>query len=545
MASEFRNTSLAFYPGGRPYNNKDFRVLQQLVLDTTSFFQAFTNVNAGQFIVSGCTALGDEGFVWLGTYNIDPSINDRKLRFVETWSGAPLTYPCYIGETNSSQTRTYKDGVIKDVFIISTAYWSQSIPPSGVYITFNNAGDFTNFKLETTFASIGASFWTQVPATSNIQFALGDVGIGTTTPTSIGASYTTTDMRGVNGAGIAMGTPGTPIGYVYSDSAGLHVQSQAYPITFQTNGVERMRITGAGQIGIGTNAPTALMALDVRGNLRVGDGTSPEQDITYYNSVGNWQVGINTAGNGTSNDQYYIYDSAYRLTVQRGTGNVGIGTVTPAAKLDVQGNITATTSIAATTTITAGTGLTVTTGNINVASGTIAASGAISGASFSASGAGSFGGTVSGALGSFGTLAVGGGGTFGSTISVTTGNLTLSSGNITISGNGTANDWIATSDVALKENISTIDNALELTQQLTGHTYYRKDKIDDKKHFGFIAQEVEEILPELVEYVNEEKTLKGVNYTKMSAILVEAIKSQQRIIEELHNRLQKLEGKNI
>ncbi len=92
-----------------------------------------------------------------------------------------------------------------------------------------------------------------------------------------------------------------------------------------------------GNVGIGTNSPTEK--LDVRGGMRLGDGTTAEQDIIYYNNTGNWQVGVNNYGNGTSGNQFYIYDNAYRLTVQKGTGNVGIGTNNPDAKLDVNGDI--------------------------------------------------------------------------------------------------------------------------------------------------------------------------------------------------------------
>ena len=96
-------------------------------------------------------------------------------------------------------------------------------------------------------------------------------------------------------------------------------------------------ICADGNIGIGTTSPT--QKLDVRGGMRLGDGTTAEQDINFINNVGNWQVGINNAGNGTNSNQFFIYDSAYRLTVQNGTGNVGIGKTNPGSKLDVNGEI--------------------------------------------------------------------------------------------------------------------------------------------------------------------------------------------------------------
>jgi hypothetical protein len=92
-----------------------------------------------------------------------------------------------------------------------------------------------------------------------------------------------------------------------------------------------------GNIGIGTTSPTNK--LDVRGAMRLGDGTTAEQDINFVSSNGNWKAGTNNAGNGTNSNQFFIYDSDYRLTVQNGTGNVGIGRTNPSSKLDVNGEI--------------------------------------------------------------------------------------------------------------------------------------------------------------------------------------------------------------
>ena len=57
-----------------------------------------------------------------------------------------------------------------------------------------------------------------------------------------------------------------------------------------------------------------------------------------------WSIGTNRSGNGLGNGQFYIYDSASTtdttvFTVQRGTGNVGIGTTTPRTKLEVDGRL--------------------------------------------------------------------------------------------------------------------------------------------------------------------------------------------------------------
>ena len=89
-----------------------------------------------------------------------------------------------------------------------------------------------------------------------------------------------------------------------------------------------------GNVGIGTTAPS--QKLDVRGGMRLGDGTTAEQDINFVSANGYWEVGTNNSGNGTAGNQFYMYNgSSYVLTAQAGTGNVGIGTSTPFTKLHV------------------------------------------------------------------------------------------------------------------------------------------------------------------------------------------------------------------
>ena len=106
------------------------------------------------------------------------------------------------------------------------------------------------------------------------------------------------------------------------------------------------------RVGIGTTSPNN--ELDVRGNMRLGDGITAEQDIHFVSSKGSWQCGTNNHGNGTDSNQFYIYDpvaaslvdhDGYSLSIQKGTGNVGIGTRSPGARLDVMGGDQVTTMI--------------------------------------------------------------------------------------------------------------------------------------------------------------------------------------------------------
>ena len=91
------------------------------------------------------------------------------------------------------------------------------------------------------------------------------------------------------------------------------------------------------------------------------------------------------------------------------------------------------------------------------------------------------------------------------------------------------------SDIKLKENISTIDNALDLVTKIEGVNFtWKRDK---KKSKGFIAQQIQEVMPELVEEVEtlgtDGDTHLTVNYEAVIPVLVEAIKEQQKEIEAL------------
>ncbi len=105
-------------------------------------------------------------------------------------------------------------------------------------------------------------------------------------------------------------------------------------------------------------------------------------------------------------------------------------------------------------------------------------------------------------------------------------------GNILASGTITQN-----SDAKFKKNVYTIENALHKVQQLRGVTYNRIDT--EKSEIGVIAQEVKEVVPELVS-VDEENN-HSVAYGNMVGLLIEAIKEQQKQINALTEKVNMLE----
>ena len=102
----------------------------------------------------------------------------------------------------------------------------------------------------------------------------------------------------------------------------------------------------------------------------------------------------------------------------------------------------------------------------------------------------------------------------------------------------------ATSDKRLKENIKPISNALCKLNEVSGNTFnwkkLNKEQIKDihgntGKDVGVIAQEIESILPEAV--TTRDSGYKAVNYEKIIPLLIEAIKDQQKQIDELKSRI--------
>ena len=107
------------------------------------------------------------------------------------------------------------------------------------------------------------------------------------------------------------------------------------------------------------------------------------------------------------------------------------------------------------------------------------------------------------------------------------------------SGNVTATaDLIAYSDARLKENIETIDNALQKVVSLRGVSYNRIDTEDKSTKLGLVAQEVKAVLPEVV-YEQEDGIL-GVSYGNIVGVLIEAMKEQQAMIETLEAKIELL-----
>lgn len=110
------------------------------------------------------------------------------------------------------------------------------------------------------------------------------------------------------------------------------------------------------------------------------------------------------------------------------------------------------------------------------------------------------------------------------------------------------------SDENLKKNVENLDNSLGKLLQIRGVRYEYKEGADSasgngenrartgksgQKHIGVVAQEIEEVFPELVKTM--EDGTKAVAYAELSGVFIEAFKEQQELIEEQTKRLEELE----
>ncbi|MBT7930751.1 hypothetical protein HN698_02450, partial [Candidatus Woesearchaeota archaeon] len=144
---------------------------------------------------------------------------------------------------------------------------------------------------------------------SNDAYIAGDVGIGVTSPSS--KLQIEGDVLIKSGEYLSWGTAG---------QTAIEGSTVSNKIDFKTNGISRLYLASGGNVGIGTASPAEK--LDIVGGNVILDST--------YGYYGSWVQAISAAGLKIGNDDY----SGYMFF--HDDGNVGIGTTSPGAKLDVQ-----------------------------------------------------------------------------------------------------------------------------------------------------------------------------------------------------------------
>jgi hypothetical protein len=102
-------------------------------------------------------------------------------------------------------------------------------------------------------------------------------------------------------------------------------------------------------------------------------------------------------------------------------------------------------------------------------------------------------------------------------------------------GPAIADGWDTYSSRRWKTNIQPLQNALGKIEQLRGVSYDLKES--GKHEIGVIAEEVGQVVPEVVSFEQNGKDARGVDYSRLTALLIEAVKQQQREIRDLKSEL--------
>ena len=130
------------------------------------------------------------------------------------------------------------------------------------------------------------------------------------------------------------------------------------------------------------------------------------------------------------------------------------------------------------------------------------------------------------------------GGGVGIQTSTVTNSLTIGQGQ----GPAVADGWNTYSSRRWKTNIETLPDALGKVERLRGVSYDLK--ANGKHEIGVIAEEVGVVIPEIVEWDKNGKDAEGVDYTRLTALLIEAVKQQQREIRQ-QNALLRTQGTTL
>lgn len=105
-------------------------------------------------------------------------------------------------------------------------------------------------------------------------------------------------------------------------------------------------------------------------------------------------------------------------------------------------------------------------------------------------------------------------------------------------GTATAANWSSTSDARIKENVVTLQSGLDkLTQLRPVEFSYKRDKLSAPDHYGLIAQELAEVLPNIVDDSSlndgDVQNIKSVSYTELIPILIKAVQELKAEVDAL------------
>lgn len=398
----------------------------------------------------------------------------------------------------------------------------------------------------------------------------GFVGIGTITPIEklhvIGNAifYTNGAASAINPLQIQTGQATTDK-RLYVQTGAIELQSNETNATLpvfkiNSSGTYRLVALANGNVGIGTTTPTDKLSVY---NSKVATATATPEAInlggTFSNSAGNnlklklFDDGANIGGLGISAGQMYYkvwatnadhvyYAGASEVMRIKGTGNVGIGTTTPTSKLDVNGESSLRGVVST---------------GINLEVALLGTGNRNSFIDFHSQDGVDYNARIlrnPGVNGDFlfpnrgtGNIKIDAENVAGEELVINgiSGNVGIGTNapaqKLHVLGNILASGTITPSDKRLKSNIKDVTYGLTDLLKLKAVSYTKKFSLEknetgEVKEIGFIAQDLQKVLPELVTENGADKLL-AVNYTSIIPILVKAIQEQQKEIEALKAKI--------
>ena len=499
----------------------------------------------GSAIARNLTLLNQSGFVSLkengnfGVNTLNPAVSGTGidiygstsvgLRFHTATSGTTVSDGAGINYSaaNNLGITNYENGAIdlvtngsSGVYIANTGFVGINGATPTTALTVNGSATISGLTTgQIVFPTSGGL----LNGSSNLFWnnSTSQLGVGTNVPSAGVTCYSTSAATQFKAAGtapaftfsdtltastyaavfgLATGTNQFVTGTIAGDMAVANQSTVAGSIIFGTGSTQKMKLTAAGDLGIGASSPDTK--LDVRGEISLS--YSADNGLRFYNQDrSNWSS-ISNINTTTNANLVFRTSSGTALTLNNNrdayfTTNVSIGSgAAPSTRLQV------------------------------VSTGTIVTLGEQSGTTGK-------------------QLLIG--------VDATTGTSELQSvwqnnsyTRLNLNPNGGpvyagAVRLDTLSDERIKDNIQPITGALDKVLSITGKKFHLKDEEDGKIRYGFIAQELEGIVDELVIQTDmtftkddlEVENIKSVDNwaSSWSALLVEAIKEQQAQIEEL------------